>query len=196
MIAKIKKYLADNKKSLYLKLSVFALVILTIGIFYGNFMLAKKMVANLVNEEKAVHAQEICATLDEISGEIDFFTEKINQMKNQKTYLDKNQKKEIILALRKLEGDVRKIDIAYLGFHNDLSLKFFSWEKNNPVDGLFYQIKNLPIYGYWAVESMENSLKADYITAGQKDVLLIEFSELREKLKSISSVSGICIPVF
>lgn len=196
MITIIKKYLTDHKKNFYHTFSVLILVLLIMSIGYGDFILAKKMVAQLIDEERAVHAQEICATLNEISGETDFFAEKIDQMRNQKNYLDKNQKKEIILALRKLEGNIREIDIAYFGFYNDLSLKFFSWEKNNPVDGLFYQIKNLPIYGYRAIESLEDSLKADYITAGQKDILRIEFSELQEKLKSIDIANGICVSPF
>jgi cell division protein FtsB len=192
MFERIKKYLVDNKKSLYLKLSVFILALLIIGIFYGNFILAKNMVADLINEEKTAHAQEVCATLDEINQEINFFAGQISQLKNQRNYLDKNQKKEIIQDLRKLEGHVRKIDLAYLGFYNDLSLKFFSFEKEAPVDNLFSQIKNLPIYGYRAVEAMENSLSSDYITRSQKDVLQIEFNELREKIKSVNDSSGMC----
>lgn len=192
MITKIKKYLADNKKSLYCKLSVLALVVLIIGIFYGNFILAKNMVTDLIREEKTIHAQEVCATLNEINQEVGFFTERLDLMKNQRTYLDKEQKKEIIQDLRKLEGYVRKLDIAYFGFYNDLSLNFFSWEKSAPEDILFAQIKNLPIYGYRAVETMENSLSSDYITKSQKDILQIEFNELHEKIKSIGDSSGIC----
>lgn len=193
MITKIKKYLTANKKSLYCKLSVLVLVALIIGIFYGNFILAKNMVTGLIREEKTIHAQEVCATLNEINQETNSLAEQIDQLKNQRNYLDKEQKKEIIQDLRKLEGDVRKLDIAYFGFYfGDLSLKFFSWEKSAPEDILFAQIKNLPIYGYRAVETMENSLSSDYITKSQKDILQIEFSEFQEKLKSIGDSSGIC----
>lgn len=196
MITRIKKYLTAHKKSFYHKLSVLALVVLIIGIFYGNFILAKNIIANLIGEEKTFHAQEICATLNEIRQETDFLTEQIDQMKNRRNYLDINQKKEIILALREIEGNVRKLDIAYFGFYNDLSLKFFSWEKAAPADILFAQIKNLPIYGYRAVEVMENSLGSDYITSSQGDVLQIEFSELQEKIKSFNALSGVCAVSF
>lgn len=193
MIKKIKKYLTDNKKSLYLKLSVFTLVLLIIGIFYGNFILVKKTVAELINTEKTAHAQEICNTLNEINQKTNYFIKLIDQMKNQKNYLDIDQKKEIIRNLRKLEGNVRKIEIAYFGFYfNDWSLKFFSWEKGVPTDILFSQIKNLPIYGYRAVEAMENPLGADYITDSQKDFLQLEFAELQGKIKSIDDASEIC----
>jgi len=160
--------------------------------FYGNFILAKKIAAELINAEKTFHAQEVCATLKEINQETNFFIEQISQLKNQKNYLNKDQKREIIQDLRKLEGYVRKIDIAYAGFYNDLSLKFFSWEKRAPADILFSQIKNLPIYGYRAVETMENSLNSDYITGSQKDILQIEFEELGGKIKSINNSSEIC----
>jgi hypothetical protein len=194
MIVKIKKYIIDNKKSFCRKLSVLVLVLLIIGLFFETFILTEKLITDLINDEKNTHAQEVCATMNEINQGANSFQEQLGQMKNQKNYLDIDQKKEIIQNLRKLEGDIRKIDIAYFGFYfNDWSLKFFSFEKETPADKLFSQIKNLPIYGYRAVEMMENSLNSDYITDNQKDVLQIEFSELQEKLKSINNASGACI---
>ena len=67
MFKEIKKYLADNKKSFYRKLFILALFLFIIGVFYGNFILVKKLVANLISEEKNTHAQEVCTTLDDIN---------------------------------------------------------------------------------------------------------------------------------
>ncbi|PJA87951.1 MAG: hypothetical protein CO140_01535 [Candidatus Moranbacteria bacterium CG_4_9_14_3_um_filter_40_7] len=193
MFKEIKKYLADNMKSFYRKLFILALFLFIIGVFYGNFILVKKLVANLISEEKNTHAQEVCTTLDDINQKTNFFLGQLEQMQNRRNYLSNEQKRGIIQSLRKLEGDVRKIEMAYLGFYfNDLSIKFFSGEKETPVDILFSQIKNLPIYGYRAVEAMENSLAADYITRDQKDVLQSEFAELQGKIESIDNASKIC----
>ena len=196
MIGKIKKYITDHKKNLYYRFLILTLVLLIIGLSYVNFILVKKMVADLISEEKAFHAQEICITLNEIGQETNSFTQWMGQLKNQRNYLDKEQKKEIIQDLRKLEGQVRKIDIAYFAFYNDLSLKFFSWNKNTPEDNLFSQIKNLPVYGYRAIESTENVLNSDYVTKNQVDFLQIEFGELQEKIKSIYAVDGFCSTSF
>ncbi len=188
MIRKVKKYFLKNKKAIYQKAAILALFLLLVVIFYGSFVLVKDIVFISTENEKATHAREICEKISEISKQSDYFLDKISQLEDKKKYLNKDDKKEIILELRKIEGNIKEIDSAYLEFsNNDLSIKFFSASNNTEADKLFSQIKNLPLYGYRAVYSMGDSLKLNYITDSHLDVLGIEFSELQEKIKSVSS---------
>lgn len=189
MIQKFKKYFLKNKKAICQKAAMLALFLLLGVIFYGSFVLVKDIIFISIENEKATHAREVCEKMSEISKQSDYFLDKINQLENKKKHLNKGDKKEIILELRKIEGNIREIDSSYSNFsNNDFSIKFFSASNDTEADKLFSQIKNLPLYGYRAVYSMEDSLKLNYITDSQLDVLNIEFSELQEKIKSVSSV--------
>lgn len=163
---------------------------LIVATFFGNLVLAKNLIFVSVEDEKVTHAREVCEKMDLVNKQADFFLEKISQKKDKKNYLSKEEKKEIIVELRKMEGNTREIDIAYSSFiDDDFSIKFFSCNKNSEADRLFSQIKNLPVYGYRAVHSMEDSLGLDYVSASRLEVLEIEFSELKEKIKSIRLAS-------
>lgn len=190
MIEKIKKYLSKNKKAVFQKTAVLILFLLIVATFFGNLVLAKNLIFVSVEDEKVTHAREVCEKMDLVNKQADFFLEKISQKKDKKNYLSKEEKKEIIVELRKMEGNTREIDIAYSSFiDDDFSIKFFSCNKNSEADRLFSQIKNLPVYGYRAVHSMEDSLGLDYVSASRLEVLEIEFSELKEKIKSIRLAS-------
>lgn len=193
MTKEIKKYLSKNKKAVYQKTAVLALFLLIVATFFGNLILAERLVFVLVEDEKTDHAQEVCEKMNLIDRQADFFLEKISQKKNGKKYLSKDEKKEMIMKLRKMEGDIRETEISYDNFYNnDFSIKFFSRDKNSESDKFFSQIKNLPVYGYRAVHSMEDSLGLDFISVSRSEVLEIEFGELKEKIKSICLASSFC----
>lgn len=191
MIEKVKKYLSKNKKAVFQKTAVLILFLLIVATFFGNLLLAKNLIFISVEDEKATHAREICEKMNLVDKQADFFLEKISQKKDRKNYLSKNEKKEIILKLRKMEGNIRDMEISYDNFfNNDFSIKFFSCNKNSEADKLFSQIKNLPVYGYRAVHSMEDSLGLDYVSDSRLEILEIEFGELKEKIKSIRLASS------
>lgn len=191
MIEKVKKYLSKNKKAVFRKTAVLALFLLVVTTFFGNLLLAKNLIFISVEDEKATHAREVCEKINLVDKQADFFLEKISQKKDRKNYLSKDEKKEIILKLRKMEGNIRDTEISYDNFfNNDFSIKFFSCNKNSEADKLFSQIKNLPVYGYRAVHSMEDSLGLDYVSDSRLEILEIEFGELKEKIKSIRLASS------
>ena len=107
--------------------------------------------------------------------------------------MDKEEKKEMVVELRKIESKIRNLEIAYFGFYNnDLSIKFFSENNDTEADRLFSSTKHLPFYGYRAIYSMEDALKNSYLASSQLDLLEIEFEEIKEKIKSIRSASSFC----
>jgi hypothetical protein len=192
MFKKIRKYFLKNKQSLYKKAVLLALFLFVAIMFYINFILIRNLIADAVENEKITHAQEICHLMNGIDKQSDFFLDKLSQIEKTQRVLDIKEKKEMILGLRKLEGNIRETEFSYFGFYNnDLSIKFFSSQKTE-ADELFSQIKNLPPYGSRAVSSLEESLKLKYLTAEELDILNMEFSELKEKIKSIRENAPIC----
>jgi hypothetical protein len=193
MIKKIKKYSSSNKKQIYIKTAILALLLVVAVILYADLKLAQDVIFISMENEKKNHAQEVCETMGKIDNQANFFLEKVDEIRRQKNYPSKDQKKEIIIELRKIESNIRSEEISYFGFYgNDLSIKFFSKNNRTEADRLFSQIKNLPVYGYRAVESMEDLLKSNYPSNGQLDVSEIGFSELKAKIKSIRNETAIC----
>jgi len=193
MIKKIKKYFSANKKNIIKKTIIIVLFLFVVAIFYADFKLTKNIINTSIENEKTTHAEEMCSEINKIDSQSDYFLDKVNEIRNQSRYLDIDQKKEIIIELRKIEGNIKSAEISYSGFYNnDLSIKFFSFNNKSEADKLFSQTKNLPIYGYEAAHSMEDSLKTTYIGNSQLELLEIEFTELKEKIKSIKSENSIC----
>jgi len=193
MLKKIKKYFSANRKNIIKKTIIIVLFLFVVAIFYADFRLTKNSINTSIENEKTTHTEEMCSEINKIDSQSDFFLEKIEEFRNENNYLSKDQKKEIIVELRKMEGNVKSVEISYFGFYNnDLSIKFFSFNNKSEADRLFSQTKNLPIYGYEVAHSMEDSLKLNYISNSQSDLLEIEFVELKEKIKSIKSETSIC----
>lgn len=193
MVQRIKSLILDNKKIICKKALILALFLAVIAIFYADLKLARDVIFAATDNEKQIHAQEACETINKIDTQADFFLSKIGEIRNQKSYLSKSQKKEILRELRIIESDVRSEEISYFEFFsNDLSLKFFSKNNSTESDMLFSQIANLPVYGHRAVESMEDLLKSNYPSNGQLDISEIEFSLLKEKINSIRNKTTIC----
>jgi len=193
MIQKIKSYILNNKKLLYEKAVIIALILAVAAILYANLKLAQGMIFTATENEKEAHAQKVCETMNKIDNQTDFFLGKTGEIRNQKSHLSKNQKKEIIRELRIIEGNIRSEELSYFEFYdNDFSIKFFSKNNDTESDKLFSQITNLPVYGYRAVESMEDLLKSDYPSNGQLDVSEIGFSLLKERINSIKNKTAIC----
>lgn len=192
MINKIKEYYLKERKNIHKKAITLTLFLFVFFVFFINFKIIQNIIFDVVLEEKSRHAEETSETIREIDKQTDFFLEKIEEARSKKGHFNKEEKKEIILALRKIEGNFNEVEINYFGFYNnDFSIKFFSKNNENWADKLFSQTKNLSLYGRRATSSMEDSLKSNYISKSQLDVLEIEFGEIKEKIKSIQKESAI-----
>lgn len=193
MVKEIKRYFLSNKKNIRRKATVLALFLCVMAIFYADIKLAQRVIFTAIENEKKTHALEVCEAINKIDGQSDFFLGRIDEIRSQKSDPSKDKKKEIIIELRKIESGIRSVEISYFGFlNNDFSIKFFSENNNTEADRLFSQIKNLPIYGYRAVDSMEGLVQSDQLGNGQLDVTEIEFSELKAKIGSIKDGTSIC----
>jgi hypothetical protein len=101
--------------------------------------MSKRIIFTSIEIEKNRHGKEICFEINEIDKQADFFLEKIETISNEKKYLDKEEKKEMVVELRKIESKIRNLEIAYFGFYNnDLSIKFFSENNDTEADRLFF----------------------------------------------------------
>lgn len=191
MTNKIKEYYLKKRKNIHKKAIILTLFLLVFFVFFINFRIIQNIIFNTALDEKSRHAEETIETIREIDKQTDFFLEKIEEARSKNGYFTKEEKKEIILALRKIESNFNEVEINYFGFYNnDFSIKLFSKNSETWADKLFSQTKNLSLYGRRAASSMEDSLKSNYISKSQLDVLEIEFGEIKEKIKSIKKESA------
>jgi len=170
---------------LWILLIFFSAIILYEGFKEGNYYLS-----GLIVKEKETHSLEVCKEIKEVEKIIEEIRNDFQKLKTSTNELQEEDKKAKFLALLELEKKSNNIQVCFLDYRNDFSLKLYN--KKDKTDLFYEEIKNLNIY----IDSFEklanNVLIKNYPTKEDFYFLELSSSEFEEKLKSIRKNAGSC----
>ncbi len=165
------------------KIYFYLLCSLLLGTLIFSFYFYKKLFYFSLEKEAMIHYETLCQKIKALEKTADTLKERADDFGSQR-YITEEKQKEALLEIRELEKTSFALEKDYLASFSDLSLKIFSPE-DSKIKHLYANTENLPLYGLGLVRALEQRFSYNYSYRGQENYLETEYTELKEKIKSI-----------